>query len=272
MLFFELKKNPEFGKFLPKIDKILGSIGFLYLVTFFIVILSVNPRQASITRMNNLMRWDDNGFAFNKETGSRYDWEIKALYYKLMIQAFPKLPDAYGAAGYCYARINRSDFAEKYFQDGLSRFPRNFWFLYNAAVVEYSEGHQEKAIRYFRDIVHLSEEEMNRGAVLAPLASLPEDQRKAFYGIALRFASQIRESSWRALILMDAARDSRDSALQLAEEALKDNFTVNKAYFLKKVIFLKNNAPDAELVDLSLKDIVLHPWLKAISPGKEYFF
>ncbi|GEM_PF-2571054 len=213
-----------------RIQWMLSRAVITYGVAIVFLFVLADYKHACTKRLDMLVQWGDYPMLYDKKSAIFSEVGLrKAIhYYKILAEGFPSLDQPHGMVGYCYWVLGDKNLAIKYYQEAKKRRPDGFWYDYNLGVLRYDLGDKEEALVFFKNIVEYDSRKFMEAALPASLSKLSRLEQKNFYKMALDFAEQIRDLSWRNIIKINFDRQQYEEVINMALAVKRDPFWEDK--------------------------------------------
>lgn len=213
-----------------RIQRVLSRVVVTYGVAAVLLFVLADYKKACARRLNTLDQWGQYPMLIDKKSIAFSQGGLRKAvhYYKILAEGFPQLDQPYGMVGYCYWLSGDKNLAIKYYQEAKKRRSDGYWYDYNLGVLYGDLEDKEKALVFFKNIVECDSRELVDGILLTPLTTLSKRERQHFYDLAVEFAQQIRDLSWRNIIKINFDRRNYEKVTTMALMADRDSYFKDK--------------------------------------------
>jgi len=224
----------------------------VYIVVGVILVMLINPRQASVRRLNSTILAARYPIEYAKNQKGEADHQqlrFAIRYYTLLKKTLPHVTRSDGMLAFCYYHLGDANKAIDYYKKSLNKRSQLFWYDYNLAIIYYFLNDARRSIIHLKRVLSYNPKELRDYAALNALNRMPEEKQRSFYIQARDFAFQIQSNSQKLLI--------------------KNLMKGGKYKEATEIIRQLDRKDDTQSWQPQL---VIHPWADRIPIGREIFY
>ena len=246
---------------------------FLWTGAVFLCLLTVNPREALIQRVNAMNEGAVDCVRLENCSDIRSITEAR-MYYSILAELYPDYGRGLEMQGICYLLLKDDRLAIKKFSEAIKHNPKLFWATFELGKAYYRQGNFFLALNSFQSIIKQSNDLLLEEAMLTTFPHLPEAQRLVLIKMLPDFVLGIRAQSTQMIIGCYLHQGQIPQAVNIALDALNDQMPQSREFFINFLASVNKDNQNKEVMawidkTAAFTKPVLHPWGHIIPPLKE---